>query len=285
MPAAKLFVLGCAVVNAAFVLTACSSTTQNRQHDTGFVFLAVASASNDRFERLRDGYLGSSGGDRTVYSVRGPWATWFSSCYLFFGAATRELHCRRTGGYKAEPEHTRLARYIGSSLSTAYRQERCGDSDALLRGRCIKWTAGNRTPVVLLLTLMGYGGRYVHNLAIYTASQGAARDEYGEVSLSQRDNDLVRRSYSMHEEHGNVEAMMGRFDAAISDWQLAAALDEILPDDPDKKCRGEAQRVQIRAAEQAKQELAHDQLTAGDAAAWFVKRDTQLWVPNPCNRP
>lgn len=285
MPAAKTFVLGYVLVNAAFVLTACSSATRNRQHDAGFVSLAVASASKDRFESLRDRYLGPSGGGRTMYSVRGSWSMWFSSCYLFFGAATRELHCRQTGNYKTEPERIRLTQYVGSSLSRSYRPERCGGSGSLLRWRCIEWTAGKRTPVVLLLTLMGDGGRYVYNLAVYTASQGAARDEYGEVSVSQPGTDLVRRSYTMHQELGNSEAMSGKFDAAISDWELAAALDEMLPDDPDRKCRGEAQRVQSRAAEEAKQRSARDQLTAGDMATWFEKRDTQLWVPNPCNRP
>jgi tetratricopeptide (TPR) repeat protein len=111
--------------------------------------------------------------------------------------------------------------------------------------------------------------------------------ELDEVLLDshQADRDLTRQYYDIYNRRGNVEAMEANFDAAIADWRRAEELDEALTDDPDKKCRGEGQRVDIRAAQQAKQEAIQAHLTPTEAAAWFEKRNSELWIPDPCNGP
>ena len=97
----------------------------------------------------------------------------------------------------------------------------------------------------------------------------------------QADSDLVRQSYSYYQLHGNQEAAAADFDAAVLDWSRAATFDR----DADKSCRGEDQHVQIRAAKEAQAKMATEHLTKTQAAAWFEKRNSQLWISNKCNAP
>lgn len=88
-------------------------------------------------------------------------------------------------------------------------------------------------------------------------------------------------SYNYYEKRGNVEAMNADFDAAIMDWQKAEQLDQ----DPRKNCRGEDQRIQIRAAKDAKAKMASQHLTKSQAAAWYEHHESELWIPDKCNGP
>lgn len=88
-------------------------------------------------------------------------------------------------------------------------------------------------------------------------------------------------SYNYYEKRGNIEAMSADFDAAIKDWQRAGQVDQ----DPLRDCRGEFQRVQIRAATDAKAQMVSQHLTKAQAAAWYEHHESDLWIPNKCNRP
>ncbi|HEY2476302.1 MAG TPA: hypothetical protein VGI19_16055 [Candidatus Cybelea sp.] len=88
-------------------------------------------------------------------------------------------------------------------------------------------------------------------------------------------------SYNYYEKRGNIEAMNAAFDAATIDWQRAEQLDP----DPVKGCRGEAQRVQIRAATDAKAQMVSHHLTSTQGAAWYERHELELWIPNKCNGP
>jgi len=88
-------------------------------------------------------------------------------------------------------------------------------------------------------------------------------------------------SYNYYQLRGSKEAGAANFNAAIADWGRAAALST----DPQKSCRGEFQRVQIRAAKEAQAKMATEHLTKTQAAAWFEKRNSQLWISNKCNGP
>jgi hypothetical protein len=91
----------------------------------------------------------------------------------------------------------------------------------------------------------------------------------------------ARGSYNYYQVRGNKEAMTADFKTAIADWGHAA----VLSTDPDKSCRGELQRVQIRAAKEAQTQMLTGHLTNAQAAAWFEKRNSELWIPNKCNAP
>jgi hypothetical protein len=91
----------------------------------------------------------------------------------------------------------------------------------------------------------------------------------------------TQNSYNYYQLRGNREAQNADFDEAIADWTQA----EKLSPDPLKKCRGEFQRVQIRAATEARERMASRQLAKEQAAAWYQQRQMQLWGPDKCNRP
>lgn len=88
-------------------------------------------------------------------------------------------------------------------------------------------------------------------------------------------------SYNYYQLRGNREAMAGDFTSAIDDWKHAATLSS----DPDPSCRGEFQRVQIQAAKDAEQRMAAKSLTKSQAADWYEKRQSDLWVSDKCDRP
>lgn len=89
-------------------------------------------------------------------------------------------------------------------------------------------------------------------------------------------------SYNYYQKRGNIAAMNGDFDAAISYWQRA---ERLAPADPSKKCHGEGQRVQIRAAKDAKARMRSQGLTKTQAATWYEQREFALWIPDKCNGP
>jgi hypothetical protein len=99
-----------------------------------------------------------------------------------------------------------------------------------------------------------------------------------------QDNELIRRLYNKYNKQGNIEAMNANFSAAIADWNRAEKLDETLTDDPIQKCRGESQRVDIRAAEQIELEANRAHLTSAQAER-FEKRQSEMWIPDSCNGP
>ena len=97
----------------------------------------------------------------------------------------------------------------------------------------------------------------------------------------QVDSDLARLDYSFFQKRGNVEARGGDFNAAIASWSRAASLDANF----NKRCRGEFQRVQIQAAKEAQVRMVTHNVTEAQAAVWFEKRESQLWISNSCNGP
>jgi hypothetical protein len=106
-----------------------------------------------------------------------------------------------------------------------------------------------------------------------------------DLPYRQTDNKLTRRLYSNYNTRGNIEAMNANFSAAIVDWKRAEELDETLTDDPVQNCRGEFQRVDIRAAEQIEQEVNRAHVTSAQAAERFEKRRSEMWIPDSCNGP
>jgi hypothetical protein len=78
---------------------------------------------------------------------------------------------------------------------------------------------------------------------------------------------------------GNVAAQKGEFNRAIACWKKTLALDR----GPDVKCRGEFQRVAIKAAQETLSMLKQGKLRQPEAPKWFSNHETELWMPNPCN--
>jgi hypothetical protein len=95
------------------------------------------------------------------------------------------------------------------------------------------------------------------------------------------DSDLARASFNYYQVKANREAMAADFDAAIADWRRAAALSG----DPRSSCSGEFERIQIRAAIDAKEKMIAGHLTQAQAEEWYETRDGQLWIPDKCNGP
>ena len=87
--------------------------------------------------------------------------------------------------------------------------------------------------------------------------------------------------FNKYQAEGNAAALYGDFDLAIAAWTKAETLD---PGDV-KACRGESQRVQIRAAEDAKARMERLHLTKEEAADWFWKNEGELWMYNCCDLP
>jgi hypothetical protein len=88
-------------------------------------------------------------------------------------------------------------------------------------------------------------------------------------------------TFNYYQMQGNVAGLKGDFDSAIAAWTKAEA-----PDTSDvKRCRGEADRVQIRAANDAKARMDTLHLTKQEAAEWFEQHDSELWMRNRCDMP
>lgn len=85
-------------------------------------------------------------------------------------------------------------------------------------------------------------------------------------------------AYNAANTAGNLAVRDGQFEVAIAHWEKAAALD------PEQgACRGEFQRVQIRAARDAVARQLEGKLMAADVVAWFDGHSAELWMPNACN--
>jgi len=97
-------------------------------------------------------------------------------------------------------------------------------------------------------------------------------------SPGSKDNVTLFNTYQLE---GNAAALHGDFDSAIAAWTKAEAVDH----GGIKACRGEFQRVRIRAAEDAKARMETLHLTKREAARWFEKRQEDLWVHNCCDLP
>ncbi len=88
--------------------------------------------------------------------------------------------------------------------------------------------------------------------------------------------------YNNYQMEGNAAALHGNFDLAIAAWTKAETLD---PSEIKAACRGEGQRVQTRAAEDAKARMETLHLTKQEAARWFEKHQGDLWMHNCCDLP
>ena len=80
-------------------------------------------------------------------------------------------------------------------------------------------------------------------------------------------------AYFDYDEQGLTAAMDGDFDAAIAAWKKAAAID--LGDA--KSCGDLAQRLDIRAATDAKARMYELHLTKKAAASWFQRHNGKVW--------
>jgi hypothetical protein len=88
-------------------------------------------------------------------------------------------------------------------------------------------------------------------------------------------------TYNYYQGEGNAAATRGDFSAAIAAWEKAARL----PGSGVGDCRGEGQRVQIRAAKDAKMRMIAHHLSKAMAGEWFWQRELSLWTPDRCNTP
>jgi len=77
---------------------------------------------------------------------------------------------------------------------------------------------------------------------------------------------------------GNVAAQKGEFNRAIACWRKTIPLDP----GPVVKCRGEFQRVAIKAAQDTLSMLKQGKLRQSDAPKWFSNHENELWLPNLC---
>jgi hypothetical protein len=80
-------------------------------------------------------------------------------------------------------------------------------------------------------------------------------------------------AYFDYDEQGQTAAGEGDFDAAIAAWKKAAAID--LGDA--KSCGDLAQRLDIRAATDAKARMNELHLTKKAAASWYWRRYSEVW--------
>lgn len=87
--------------------------------------------------------------------------------------------------------------------------------------------------------------------------------------------------FNKYQQEGNVAALHGDFDSAIAAWTKAEALDH----GDVKACRGEFQRVQIRAAEDTQAQMERFHLTNQAATRWFWKHESELWMRSCCDLP
>ena len=101
----------------------------------------------------------------------------------------------------------------------------------------------------------------------------------GQPALAQHD---PPGSYNDFNYRGNIAAQHGEFTTAIRFWQKAISLDK---NGNDRKCWGEAQRVDIAAAKETLARMHSGLLKKTQAAAWYENRNTELWIPNRCNTP
>jgi hypothetical protein len=144
---------------AAALLASCGRANQD------FVAVAVASATSDDFQALRDDAAEPS---RLAHRIQDHWKPWFSDCYLFAQRPRPQLVCKRTGGRTAEPEATRLLQYVRSSLPVEYREKKCDLGFRMPGTYCTAWSTGKRQSTLVVLTaLPGDGGYYHHDLSIY----------------------------------------------------------------------------------------------------------------------
>jgi hypothetical protein len=107
-----------------------------------------------------------------------------------------------------------------------------------------------------------------------------SRARWAEANTSRESTANVAQ-FNEYQQQGDVAASNGDFDAAIAAWTKAEALDH----GDIKPCRGEFQRVQIRAAEHAEARMESLRLTKQEAARWFRKQESQLWTRSCCDLP
>jgi hypothetical protein len=111
----------------------------------------------------------------------------------------------------------------------------------------------------------------------------ALRDEvYRTANARGPEWDKKVEAYFDHDGEGYTAAMEGDFDAAIATWTKAAAID--LGDA--KSCGDLAQRLDIRAANDAKARMNELHLTREAAASWFQSHAQELWTTHKrCDLP
>lgn len=157
------------LIHAMVILAACSKQqAQTLAAPFNPVLIAVSSATDSNFDSLRIGDGERTATGFTHYHVRGadgsvPTFRW---CLLTFGSDARSLFCTREGHRAAEPEFSKLASFIDTSLPTAYRETNC--SDGRMMPYCKQWkTTVSGQPVVVLTSLQGDGGQYIATLAVH----------------------------------------------------------------------------------------------------------------------
>ena len=102
----------------------------------------------------------------------------------------------------------------------------------------------------------------------------ALRDEvYWTPNARAAEGDKKVKAYFDYDEEGYTAAMKGDFDAAIAAWTKAATIDF----GDAKSCGDLAQRLDIRAASDAKARMKELHLTGEAAASWFQRRAEELW--------
>jgi hypothetical protein len=105
-------------------------------------------------------------------------------------------------------------------------------------------------------------------------AEQALRDEvYWTANARGPKWDKKVQTYFDYNTQGYEAANQGDFDAAITAWTEAAAID--LGDS--KSCGDLAQRLEIRAANDAKARMNELQLTKEAAVSWFQQHQTELW--------
>lgn len=88
-------------------------------------------------------------------------------------------------------------------------------------------------------------------------------------------------SYDAYNYQGNLAAQRGDFQTAIADWTKAIRLDR----NPTPGCRGEMNRVDIRAARLTQQAIRQRKVSAAAAPAYYQSLWTKMWMANRCDLP
>ncbi|MFZ0313102.1 MAG: hypothetical protein WAL85_10390 [Candidatus Korobacteraceae bacterium] len=118
-------------------------------------------------------------------------------------------------------------------------------------------------------------------VALAIQKQALQGQVYWLGKVQQAELDKKVQAYGTYESQGDDAVHDGNFDAAIAAWTEAASVD--LGDL--KICGDLGQRVEIRAAKDAKARMELLHLSKEQAASWYYEHSVELWKSNHCDTP